>query len=434
MWNALFAEHICHYGRTLSNCAGLIQHNRINAMGRFQGLRRFNQDTVACALSGSDHNGRRRCKAQRTGAGNDQNGNADRQGKFKAISQQQPDNNRDQRDADNYRHKHAADLISQFRNRGLGAGRFIHQPDDLCQRGIIAHLGGLHLEIAGLTCGRADHFVPDMLLHGDALAGQGRFINGGKALDDNTIHRHRLTGLDNQGFAQLHFFHRHLKLFSVPLHSGRFGGQIHQLCDCVRSLTLCAGFQGFTQGDKGQDHACGFKIQIHHKAVNRSHIPMTKSNADFVNGVNAINNCGAGAYRNQRIHVRRAVEQGLEAHPVIFEVDKHHRDQQQELGKCKADCIFHPQQGAGERPPHHVAHRNIKQRDRKKGRKQQPLFHLLVFCLCRTDLRFCCRCGRSALVLCGGFGNRAITGLFNGLDDSRRIQNGFIIRSNHAVF
>ena len=99
------------------------------------------------------------------------------------------------------------------------------------------------------------------------------------------------------------------------------GGQIHQLCDCVRSLTLCAGFQGFTQGDKGQDHACGFKIQIHHKAVNRSHIPMTESDADFVNGVNAINDCGAGAYRNQRIHVRRAVEQGLEAHPVIFEVD-----------------------------------------------------------------------------------------------------------------
>lgn len=46
------------------------------------------------------------------------------------------------------------------------------------------------------------------------------------------------------------------------------------------------------------------------------------------------------------------MEQGLESHPVIFEVDKHHRDQQQELGKCKADCIFHPQQGAGERPPH----------------------------------------------------------------------------------
>ena len=69
LWNALFAEHICHYGRALSNCAGLIQHNRINAMGRFQGLRRFNQDTVACALAGSDHNGRRRCKAQRTGTG-----------------------------------------------------------------------------------------------------------------------------------------------------------------------------------------------------------------------------------------------------------------------------------------------------------------------------------------------------------------------------
>ena len=36
--NALFAEHICHHGRTLGNCAGLIQHDRINVMGRFQGL------------------------------------------------------------------------------------------------------------------------------------------------------------------------------------------------------------------------------------------------------------------------------------------------------------------------------------------------------------------------------------------------------------
>ena len=78
LWNTLFAEHICHHGRTLGNRAGFIQHNRINVMGRFQGLRRFNQDTVACALAGSDHNGRRRCKAQRTGTGNDQDRNADR--------------------------------------------------------------------------------------------------------------------------------------------------------------------------------------------------------------------------------------------------------------------------------------------------------------------------------------------------------------------
>ena len=82
------------------------------------------------------------------------------------------------------------------------------------------------------------------------------------------------------------------------------------------------------------------------------------------------------------------MEQGLEAHPIVFEIDEYHRNEQQELCKCKGDCIFHSQQARRERPPHHVTHRNVKQRDCKQGRKQQPLFHLLVFCLCRIDLWF----------------------------------------------
>ena len=75
--DALLAEHTCHDGRSLGDCSGLIQNNRINTMSRFQGLRRLNQDTVICTLSGPDHNGRRRCKSQRTGAGNNQDGNTD---------------------------------------------------------------------------------------------------------------------------------------------------------------------------------------------------------------------------------------------------------------------------------------------------------------------------------------------------------------------
>ena len=50
-------------------------------------------------------------------------------------------------------------------------------------------------------------------------------------------------------------------------------------------------------------------LGIIYDAVSYTHLDVYKR--QFVNGVNAINDCGAGAYRNQRIHVRRAVEQGL---------------------------------------------------------------------------------------------------------------------------
>ena len=42
--------------------------------------------------------------------------------------------------------------------------------------------------------------------------------------------------------------------------------------------------------------------------MDRSHIPMAKPNADLIYGVDAINNCGAGAYGNQGIHIGGAME------------------------------------------------------------------------------------------------------------------------------
>ena len=37
--DALFAEHICYHRSTLGNGSGLVQNDRINVMGSFQGFR-----------------------------------------------------------------------------------------------------------------------------------------------------------------------------------------------------------------------------------------------------------------------------------------------------------------------------------------------------------------------------------------------------------
>lgn len=46
-----------------------------------------------------------------------------------------------------------------------------HQLDNLCQGGIVAHLGCLHLEKAGLADGGTDDLIANVLFHRDALTG-----------------------------------------------------------------------------------------------------------------------------------------------------------------------------------------------------------------------------------------------------------------------
>ena len=72
-----------------------------------------------------------------------------------------------------------------------------------------------------------------------------------------------------------------------------------------------------------------------------NHIPISEPDAYFINGINPVNNRRTGAYGNQGVHVGRTVKQRLKSHPVIFRIDKYHRDQKQKLCKSKAHGIFH---------------------------------------------------------------------------------------------
>ena len=316
-------------------------------MGGFQRLRRFYQDAIGGSFTRSHHDSGGRCQSQGARTGDHQDGDTNGQGKLHTIAQHQPDRRRHKCDSNNSRNEYPSNLISQLCDGCLGAGSFVYQPDNLRQSGVIPHLSGLHFEIASLIDGRTNYRIANVLLHGDALAGQGGFIHGGKALQHHAVHRDRFTGLDNQRFPLLYLFHGDLLFYAVPLHSGRLGRKVHQLGDGIRGLALGAGLQSFAQRDKGQDHPSGFKVQIHHKAVYRFHIAVTETNADLENGIDAVDNSRAGADGDQRIHIGRTVEQGLKAHAVVFRIDEHHGNEQQELGERKGDGVLHSQQTAG---------------------------------------------------------------------------------------
>ena len=64
----------------------------------------------------------------------------------KGLSQQQPNNRCEQRDADNHRHKHTGNAVCHFGNGRFGGRRIFHQPDNLGKGGVVADFG----------CGKAD--------------------------------------------------------------------------------------------------------------------------------------------------------------------------------------------------------------------------------------------------------------------------------------
>ncbi len=131
------------------------------------------------------------------------------------------------------------------------------------------------------------------------------------------------------------------------------------------------------------------------------------------------------------------MKQRLKTHAVIFKVDKHYRNQQQKLRKCKTHRIFHAEQPLRKYPPHHMPHRYVEQWNGKQCGQKQPLFHLSIFFLRCVCFWLCCPVRRSVytlLLILNRFRKCPISGFFNCLHNSHRIQNRLIIRSNHTVF
>ena len=165
----------------------------------------------------------------------------------------------------------------------------------------------------------------------------------------------------------------------------------------------------------------------------RVHVHLAKADADLIDGVDAVHDGGAGAQCDQRIHVRRALPQRLEADDIVLAVDIDDGQQQQKLRECERHRIFHAEEARGQRPAHHVAHREIEQRDGEDEREGETLFHVAVRLLCGAgaaglgSLR-----GGGAAGLC--MQRRTVARLFDRGDDLRGRELGFVVFDDHAVF
>ena len=306
--NALGGQNVGHFWFTAGDGAGLVQRHDLGAACSFQRSGGLEQDTIFGTQPVAHHDGNRRCQTQRTGAADDQHGDAAGQRIAQLPAQQQPHDGGDHRNGNDRRHEETGHRIGDFCNGSLGGGGIADHLDDLGKGGVLAHTGGLTPEESGLVGGGGAYLIALGLVHGDALAGQGALIHGAAAFQHNAVHGHILARAHHKDVSLLHLLDGHRHFGTVPQQVGGLGGQLHQALEGIGGLALGTGFQHFAHRDEGQNHGSRFEVELHHIVHDQLIVAVHLSAGHGEQGVGAPHKAGHGAHGHQRIHVGRAVE------------------------------------------------------------------------------------------------------------------------------
>ena len=369
--DALRWEDVRHLRLAGRDRAGLVERDNFDAARLLEARRRLEQDAVLRAEAAAHHDGDRCREAERTRAADDEHRNAARQRVANRLPDQEPHDRRHKRDPDDRRDEHAGHFIRDLRDWRFRRRRVGDHLDDLRERRVLADARRAAAEEAGLVDRRGRDRVARRLVRRDALAGQRRFVDRARALEHHAVHWDALARPHNKYIVPLHLFDRHGDLLPVADNGGRLRRELHQAFQCIRRLALRSRFEHFTDRDERQNHRRGLKIEVHHVVHDGVHVAAHLRAGHREQCVGAVHECRRRAKGDQRVHIRRAVPQALEAADEKFLVDDHDDDRQQQLCQTHRHVVVIVE--ARQRPaPHHVPHREVHQYDQKSDRPDEP--------------------------------------------------------------
>ena len=108
-------------------------------------------------------------------------------------------------------------------------GGVFHEVQDLGGGGFAEGLGGFHAEDAGEIDTARENLVLRVYGSRDGLARERHGVQGGVPLQDDTVHRHFLTGLNDNDFALLDGLGGHGFELALALHMGRIRADVHEM-------------------------------------------------------------------------------------------------------------------------------------------------------------------------------------------------------------
>ena len=354
---------------------GLVERDDVDPPRLLEGGGGLEQDALLRADAAADHDRDGRGKSQGAGAADDEHGDAAREGEAELTTEEQPHQRRHEGDRHDHRHEHAGNAVRDLRDRGLGRRRVRYHADDLAERRILADARRLALQVALAVDRRGRDAVARRLVHGDALAGQGGFVHSARPLENKAVDGDALARAHHKDVAPLHLLDGDGFLLPVYQQGRGLRRDLHEALERVGGLALASGLQRLAHGDEREDHRRRLKVKFVHPGHGGVGTARELRRRHREERVDAVDEARRRAEGDEGIHVRRAVQQALEAADKEFLVYDHDDGREQQLDKAHGHVVAVKE--LRQRPaPHRMPHRDIHQHQQEAQRGKQAALEL----------------------------------------------------------
>ena len=412
--NALCRQNVRCGRFAAGDGARLVEDDDLRLAGLFERDGRLEEHAVSGAKAAAHHDGDRRGEAEGAGTADDENRDAPGQGEGEILAGGKPACRRHGGNGDDGGHEDAGDAVCDLGNGGLGGRGVAHHLDDLGKGRVFADALSPAAQEARLVDGGSRNGIARRLVHGNALARQGRLVDGAGALLDDAVHGNAGAGTHDEDVAHPHLLHGDLGFPSVPDDEGPAGRQGHEALEGAGGLALAARLEHLPHGDEREDHGRRLEVEVVQPFCGEGSAAVRLRPGHGEEHKGAPAEGGGRSQGHERVHVGGALERALEADGKELAVDDHDGRCQEQLeqAQCRGVAVEEGGQGPAQ---HHVPHGAVHERSKiGEGPGKAPL----------EDRGFAVGegiVGALGLPLRPGtLGRSAVAGVRNRLDDGSR--------------
>ena len=351
--------------------AGLVGGDHAHAGQALQRLAPAQQHAELGAAATGDQDRHRRGQAHRAGAGDHQHRDRMHQCLVETAGGQPPGDEGQRRQAHHDGHEHAGDAVHRGLDRQLAALGLLDQGDDPRQRGLRTDGAHAYAELAGGVEGAGTDRVPRLLVHRQGLAAEHGFVHCAVAIEDLAIGGDALARAQLEHVAGLQLLERDPDGPAVAAHARGLWLQRDQPGDRGRGAATRARFQPAPGQYQGDDHRGRLVVDVCRAG---------RQQGRCRGGEQRVAEGGQAADRHQRVHFRRAAQQGRKAmdqEAAAGEGEDQHSEQGlQPPQRALADRRVQPVVEGRHQVAAHLQHEH---RQRQRGRQQHVAAQLLLF-------------------------------------------------------
>ena len=214
-------RHQVRHGRPpIGERAGLVEDHRVGDGEAVEHLARLHQQADRDALPPGDRGEHRRRDAERTGVAHDDRGQEDERRAHRIARHREPAPEREARNDEDDRAVVVHEPVREQLEGRFALGDVRHQPDDLAEERLLAHLRDANAQLAVEVEGSADHRRAQLLRRRDRFAGEARLIDARGARHHFAIERDALARAHDQCLTDGNLAREHLDGLIAAHNSG----------------------------------------------------------------------------------------------------------------------------------------------------------------------------------------------------------------------